>query len=335
MPRRLGLLALAVLCTATTACGSSATEGAPTPEKIRVTVSNATEPYVIPWLVGDQEGLFEAHGVAVDEIVAGQGGSTTLRNLMSGDLAVGEVSLPAVIDAKLAGTPVTVVGGATRSVYGLDFYALASGPVQTIADARRWAFSSPGSVSESLTHLVPEAAGLAPDAVERVGAGGIGEGVALLEAGEVDVALVPTSLVAKDPQRFRLIASSADYVPAFEQSVMTVRDDYLAAHPRVISGVVAGYQDAVHRIEQDPQRAAEIYADYIGVGPDQARLVVDAALKAQNWSAGFDRPALDNAVRAMSAGGFTGTVPWCDLVDPSHLPEDVPRDLPLECAAAQ
>jgi hypothetical protein len=44
---------------------------------------------------------------------------------------------------------------------------------------------------------------------------------------------------------------------------------------------------------------------------------------------------LDNAVRAMSAGGFTGTVPWCELVDPSHLPEDVPRDLPIDCGAAQ
>lgn len=327
--RRAAVLALAALFLA--ACGSPASPSGTDPTEIRVTVSNATEPYVIPWLVGDEQGLFAAHGVEIGEIIAGHGGSTTLRNLVSGDLAVGDVSLPAVIEAKLAGTPVTVVGGATRSVYGLDFYAAADSPVQTIADAKRWAFTNPASVTESLTYLVPEAAGIDANAVQRVSSGGIGEGIALLESGEVDVAVVPPSLVAKGGDRFRLIAASADHIPAFQQSVLTVRDDYLAAHPDVVAGVVAGYHDAVASIRENPAEAARLYAEHIGIDETNAREVVDAAVRADNWSAGLDRLALDNALEAMRAAGFSEEVPWCEMVELDHLPDGAPRDLPVSC----
>ena len=80
--RRAATLALAGLLLA--ACGGpNAPSAGGEQTEIRVTVTNSTEPYVIPWLVGDDQGLFAAHGVRIGQIVAGQGGSTTLRNLVS------------------------------------------------------------------------------------------------------------------------------------------------------------------------------------------------------------------------------------------------------------
>jgi len=331
--RRAATLALAGLLLA--ACGGpNAPSAGGEQTEIRVTVTNSTEPYVIPWLVGDDQGLFAAHGVKIGQIVAGQGGSTTLRNLVSGGLEVADVSFPAVVDGKRAGTPVTVVAGATRSVFGLDFYTTVRSNVRTPADAKRWAFTNPGSVTEALTYLVPKAAGVDPASIQHIAAGGVGEGIALLESGAADVAVIPPSVAAKDPGKYRLVAASADYLPAFQQSVLTVRDDYLAAHPTVVSGVIAGYQDAVQAIKRDPAAAARIYADYVGIDEAAAQGIVDAALKSNNWSAGLDAAALNNAVEAMRAAGSTADIPWCQVFNLSHLPEGASRELPVKCGGA-
>lgn len=121
-----------------------------------MTVANSTEPGVVPWLVGDDQQIFEKLGVAIDEIIAGQGGSTTLRNLVSGGLEVADVGFPAVVDGTLTGTPVTAIAGSTRSAYGLDFCTLATSDIRTPADVRRWAFTNPKSVTETPSYLIPK-----------------------------------------------------------------------------------------------------------------------------------------------------------------------------------
>ena len=332
--RVLATVGIILMTLAVGACGSGS-GGAADGEvaQIRVTVSNATEAYVIPWLVADEQGLFKEHGVDVTKIVAGKGGSTTLRNLISGDLAVGEVALPAVIEGKLEGLPVTAVGGGVRTAYPVDFYALSSSPVETPADAKIWAYTNKGSVTQALTYMVPEAAGVDPDSIKHVAAGGVGEGIALLESGEVDAAVVPPTVVAKEPGKFKLVASSAKYLPSFQQTAITVQDSYLEDNPDVVRGVLAGYQDAVASIEKNPDEAARLYADYAGLEQGEARKVVDAALKVDNWSVGVQAKDLRIGEKAMRASGFDGEVPWCALFDPSYLPDGAPGSLPVDCGS--
>ncbi len=335
--RRTTVLAIAAIATvAISGCGTNTTDkaaaaGGLTP--IRVTVGQVTEPYVIPWLVAKQQGLFKQHGVDVTDIVASSGGSSTLRTLVSGGLAIGEVSMPAVVEGKAAGIPVTVVGGATRSAYGLDFYALTTNSkVNTINDAKKWAFTTPGSITEALTYLIPDAAKIDSKSIQRVAAGGSGQAVALLESGAVDVTILPPSLVAKDPSKYKLIAASAQYLPAFQQGLMTVSNSYLKDHADVVAGVLAGYQDAVGYIAKNPDEAAQIYATNIGIDKAQARTIVDGASKADNWSSGIDSVALDTATKAMQAEGFKGQVP-CNLFALSRVPAGAPRDLPTKCGS--
>jgi len=61
---------------------------------------------------------------------------------------------------------------------------------------------------------------------------------------------------------------------------------------------------------------------------------VDAALKSNNWSAGLDAAALNNAVEAMRAAGSTEDIPWCQVFNLSHLPEGASRELPVKCGGA-
>ena len=229
------IVTAAALSGALVACGSNPGPDADpaNPVTIDVTVSAAAEIYSIPWLVAQQQGLFEKHGVIVENIVPGKGGSATMRTLLDGNIPIGEVSYPSIVQADAAGSELRIVGGGTQGPYPMNFYALASNPdINSIEDVRRWAYTRPNSASDALTRLIPSLAGVDPSRIERVASGGIGEGFALLEAGNVDIALVPSIVAEQRPEDFKLIVSSPDYMSRFLQSTITTTKDYAASNPR-------------------------------------------------------------------------------------------------------
>lgn len=302
------------------------------PVTIDITVTNATETYTVPWLVGMDQGFFTERGVKIGELVPGQGGSTTLRNLISGDLAIGEVAYPAVVESAVEGAPITAVGGAFQSLYGLDFYTLAdNAAVQGVGDIRTWAFTNPGSVTESLTYLIPQEAGIGDQQVKRVAAGGIGEGIALLEAGEVDVAIVPDAVRAQAPDRFRLVVSSNEFLKIFQQTTITTTTKYAEENPEVVRAVLGGYQESAEWIADNVDEAGALYAEYTDLPVETAVAAVRGALAINTWAVGVQTDGITSAARAMEMSGFTGEIPYCKLFDPQFLPEGAQMQLPVSC----
>lgn len=328
MKSRIALIAgAAAAALAVSACGSGGATGV---TSFDIAVSNASEPYSIPWLVGKDQGFFEKHGVTIGEIVPGKGGGTTVRNMLSGDLPIADVGFTSVMESSESGAPLAVVGGATQSVYGLDFYALDSNTkVQGIGDIGKWAYTNPQSVTQALTYILPEVTG-ATQAIERTSSGGVGEGVALLEAGDVDVAVVPPSVVAKS-DKFRVVVSSADHLKKFQQSVITTTPEFAERNPDTVKAVIAGYADAVAFIRENPDRAAQLYADYIDIDIAHAAAIVDRAIQYDNWSAGFDPEAIEQAVEAQRMVMDRTDIEFCGLFQKTFLPENVSAALPAEC----
>jgi NitT/TauT family transport system substrate-binding protein len=329
-PRAAASAATAALaCAALAGCGSSASGDASAshPVSLGVTVSNATEPYVIPWLVGQDQGFFEDHGVTINKIIPSKGGSTTLRNMLSGSVPIADSGLSSVIESTAAKAPVTVIGGATQSAYGLDYYTLANSKVHDLKDVRTWAYTSPGSVTQSLTYMIPKVAGVTTK-VKRVAAGGVGEGLALLESGDVDVAVIPPSISAKNPDKYRLVVPSAQYLSKFQQTVITTTPEYAKSHPKVLRAVTAGYQQAVDWIAKHPAQAGALYAKYSDIDPAVATDVVKKAVSFNNWGVGFNAEAVANAIDAAKATGFKGDVDVCSVFDPSFLPDGASTKLP-------
>lgn len=324
--------AAALLLTLTACSSGGGTPDPADPVTIDVTVTNATETYTVPWLVGMDQGFFTSRGVRIGELVPGQGGSTTLRNLISGDLAIGEVSYPAVLDSAAEGTPVKAVGGAFQSLYGNDFYTLDSNTeVQRVSDIRSWAFTNPGSVTESLTRLIPEAAGIGQKPVERVAAGGIGEGVALLESGAVDVALVPDAVRSREPGKFRRVVSTSEYLKSFQQTVLTTTEDYAEDNPEIVSAVLGGYEESARWIAGHVEQAGALYAAHTDLPIETAVEAVRRAAELDTWSVGVQGEAVGNAERAVRFTGFEGEIPYCTVFDPRFLPEGARFDLPVTC----
>ncbi|AMY18095.1 MULTISPECIES: ABC transporter substrate-binding protein [Nocardiaceae] len=333
--RRLLLAAALAATLGVTACSSDPGPDADpdNPVTIDVTVSAAAEIYSIPWLVAQQQGLFEKHGVIVENIVPGKGGSATMRTLLDGNIPIGEVSYPSIVQADAGGSELRIVGGGTQGPYPMNFYALASNTsIQSIDDVRRWAYTRPNSASDALTRLLPSLAGADAGRIERVSTGGIGEGLALLEAGSVDIALIPSIVAEQRPEDFRLIVSSPDYLQRFLQSTITTTKDYAASNPGVVRAINAGYTEAVESIRTDPEAAARIYAAYTGFDVPAALAVVERASSVGTWGGGFDPAAIESAQAGVEASGSDRDPDFCTLFDPDFLPAGAATEIPADCA---
>lgn len=332
LPRRLAVIVLTASVGLAPACSSSNGEADPNqPYELDVAVLAANEYYSIPWLVGQDQGFFETRGVKVNEIVAGSGGSATLRTQLSGDLPIGEVGYNSVLDAAEEGVPIIAVGGAVQNPYGGEFYAFSTNDeVNGIDDIESWAYTNPGSSIYALSYMVPTVAGVSTDA-ERVAAGGVGEGVALLEAGEVDVAWIPPTLASRSEDKFKLVVSTSEHVEHLQSSVITTSPEFAESHPEVVKAVLAGYQEAIAWLAENPEGAAQIYADYVDVPLEVALDVVNNAIAANAWNVGFTRESLETGAEAAKLSGFEGDIAYCDLFDVSYLPEGADAELPADC----
>src|SRR5215467_3629987 len=67
----------------------------------------------LPWAVAMEKGYFADAGVKVDEIIAGAGGGTTLRNVLASDLPYGEVATSAALAAARSGLDIVIINSAS------------------------------------------------------------------------------------------------------------------------------------------------------------------------------------------------------------------------------
>lgn len=326
--RRLLATALPVLLLLS-ACGgggNSADADPDNPISLEITV---TKSMLLPWLVAKDESLFEPHGVKIDKINLGDGGSSTLRSALAGGSPVAEASFSAVVEAIEQGAELQIVSGALRTSLGVDFYALANNDaIDSIEDAKRLGVTSPGSVSEVVTSLALDRLKLASKP-ELVHTGGVGEGIALLEAGDIDATFIPLPVPTEVQGKIKPVLHASDELGAFQALVIVVTKDYAEGHPKAVEAIIAGYQDFIDRIADDPQEAAEVYAAEIDVPVAQARALVDQTVESKVWSVGFDTEALKRAVQGMTFTGHSGKVDFCSILTDAYLPDGAPSG-PLE-----
>src|SRR5277367_627353 len=87
----------------------------------------------LPWAVAMEKGYFADAGVKIDEIIAGAGGGTTLRNVLASDLPYGEVATSAALAAVRSGLDVVIVNSASSHIGEIALVADPKSGVQTMA----------------------------------------------------------------------------------------------------------------------------------------------------------------------------------------------------------
>ena len=93
--------------------------------------------YGAPYAVAMEKGFFKKYGVDITGILTSQGGGTSVRNTMAGDLPFGEVALAAAVEAINNGVPLRIIGSGAQSIADILWTAKKGSPLHSIEDSGR------------------------------------------------------------------------------------------------------------------------------------------------------------------------------------------------------
>ncbi|MGQ0665200.1 MAG: ABC transporter substrate-binding protein [Pseudomonadota bacterium] len=304
------------------ACGI----GAAAAEEISVTHWGALM-YGTPYAVAMEKGFFRQAGVEITGILTSKGGGTTVRNVLAGGLPYGEVALSAAIAALREGVDIKIVNSAVHTVADLLWVTMPNSEVRTIKDlaGKKMAITSPKSVTDMLSIMALDAAGIALKDVERPALGGIGAGLAALETGAVHAAAILDPIWSARQNRYRVLFYVKDVLPPMTQVVGIATTEFTRTHPQKVRAIIAGRRAGVDFVYANPKESAAILAKEYNLAPAVAEIAVTNMAALNYWSRGnFDLTGMNEMIRGLRIiGDVTGEVDWNKIIDRSFLPEDL------------
>jgi NitT/TauT family transport system substrate-binding protein len=285
----------------------------------------------LPWAVAMEKGFFAAAGVKIDNIISGQGGGTTLRNMLASDLPYGEVATSAALAAIRSGLDIIIVNTASDHIGEIALVANPKGNIHKIQDlqGRKAGFTGPKSTSELLLRLALKEAGMG-GRVEPVATGGFGGGLTLLDTGGIDAAPLIDPILTLKPDKYRVIFHFADLIPRMTWLVGVTTRKFANEHPDTVRKLIEIHRKGVDYIYAHHDEAIEIYAK---VWQQDAKEVATYFPKyfgyKGEWSpGGFDTEALAKMSDGLQLiGDSPGPVDWKAAIDQQFLPKDLQKPL--------
>jgi NitT/TauT family transport system substrate-binding protein len=332
--RRVVPAALAALLVAVAAgCGSEAAAGG----EGEITVSNHPALlYSPPWIAAADQKLFEKHGVHVRKIVGSEGGGTTVQNVVSGGLPIGDVATSAAVTAYLAGADIKIVGGGVAGGEDVFWVTEPGSDIDSIEDLRgkKVGYTSPGSVTQGLLALSLERSGVGLENVETRSMGGLSEGLTALKNGDIDAAamLEPVYSEQVDEEGWKPIFKASEYVPDFMATVVITGPDVAQKQPDMVRRVLAARAEGIEFVKQHPDQVAKAWAREAEIEPSSALAALKSVDADEHWSVGLgDVKRLDSVLETMRLIDLLGNkqkVDWKGLVDQRFIPARERIELP-------
>lgn len=283
----------------------------------------------LPWAVAVEKGYFADAGIKIDHIISGQGGGTTLRNMLASDLPYGEVATSAALAAIRSGLDIVIVNTASDHIGEIALVANPKGTVQKVQDlaGKKAGFTGPKSTSELLLRLALKEAGMT-DKVELVGTGGFGGGLALLDSGGIDAAPLIDPILTLKPDKYRVIFHFADLIPRMTWLVGVTTRKFATEHPDVVRKLINIHRRGVEFIYAHHDEAIQIYAKVWQQDPkDVATYFPNYFNYKGEWSpGGFDKEALSKMSDGLQLiGESNGPVNWKAAIDQQYLEKDLQK----------
>jgi NitT/TauT family transport system substrate-binding protein len=315
-------LALALLV-----CGAHAEE---------LVVSNyAVSANGMPFGVAMAKGYFKEEGLNITGLISSAGGGTTLRNMLAGGGSpYGEVNPVAVVSAVLAGADLKIVSDNVLTVAEFVWAVKPDSPIKTLKDlkGKKIGYTNPRSTSQALDNLLLEQAGYKQGDVELVKTGGFGEGVAALEAGQVDMVPITEPLWSKYKDKFRAVVRAADVLPPLDNVVGVTTVEMAEKKGDFIRAVIRARRKAVAFMRDHPDEAADIVAKQYNIDKDVAKSAIVNLTKSTTqgvpyWGEGdIHLSGLKRMIEAQKkVGAINGDVDYDKLIDTRFLPDDLKK----------
>lgn len=287
--------------------------------------------YGTPYAVALDKGYFKQAGVDVTGILTSKGGGTSVRNMMAGDTLFAEVALPAALSAVKEGFPIKIISGGTDG--GSGFWVTRVGEAIDKPEdlkGKRFVYSRPKSVSESIILAVLKSYNIDPSDVKMVAIGDFGAGLTALEHNKVDIAIIPEpiySMKEKAGVKYKIIPWLDARLPAYTQTVGIATDETIAKKGDKLRAVIEARRKGVAFLYANPAEAAAIMGKAYNLAPDVAQSAVANILK-QNptwWNPGeLKHPLMVAMADALgSVGALQLPIDWKAVTDERFLPQDL------------
>jgi NitT/TauT family transport system substrate-binding protein len=286
----------------------------------------------MPYAIALEKGFFKAEGADVTGVLSSAGGGTTVRNLLTGNLAYGEVDLAGTVAAIQQGADLKIISDNVLTVAEFVWAAKPDSPIKTIKDlkGRKIGYTNPRSTSQALDVLLLEAAGLKPDEAELVKTGGFGEAVVALNLGSIDISAIADPVWSKNKAQLRVVVSANDVLPPLCNVIGVTTGAAAASRGDFIRAILRGRRKAVAFMYSNTDEAVAIVAKAYNIEPDVAasaihNLVAKSKSGVPYWGAGnFDFDGMNAMLRAQKlVGALSGDVDWTKIVDTSFLADDL------------
>jgi len=286
----------------------------------------------MPYAVAMAKGFFKEEGADVTGIISSGGGGTSLRNMLTGTVAFGEVNPGAVISAIQQGADLKIISDDVLTVGEFIWAVKPDSPIKSIKDfkGKKLGYTNPKSTSLALAAMLMEKAGYKAEDAEMVKTGGFGEGVAALDVGLIDVAAIPEPLWSNFKTKYRPVATAAQYLPPLDNVVGVTTSAQAASKAPFIRAVIRARRRAVLFMKQNPDEAGDIVAKVYNVESPVGRSAVRYLTTVMTdglpyWGEGeIHMEGLRRMVALQtSIGAITGTVDLDKMVDTEFLPDDL------------
>ncbi len=255
------LSALSIL----SACTPEKGENPPAAEE-PVTIRLAVLPILdtLPMYVAEKEGLFAERNLIVefipvasaperDQVIAAKKADAMINELVSTALYNQEkVQIQVVRFARTA--------TAEQPVFRI--LAAANSGIETVEDLKSVAIGiSEGTVIEYLTDRLLQAEGFNEEDIATVAVPKIPDRLALLGSGEIKAAMLPDPLSSLAIQNGARVILDDTSHPEYGYSVLSFTKAFATEHPEALRAFLAAYEEAVERINANPEQYADLLTE--------------------------------------------------------------------------
>lgn len=317
------------LCAALVLAG--ATIGTASAEQILV-AQYGSGPGGYPYAIALEKGWFKEEGANVTGIVASHGGGTTVRNMLASGAPYGEASAGVVLVANQQGADLIIISDNLPLVSDLMWVTRKDSSIKGLADlkGKRIGYTNPRSVTQAVTLLLLDAAGLKESDVELIPTGGFGEGLAALDRGLVDMVPLGEPLFSNHRDKYRVAVAGRDVLPDVDNVVGVAPRAVAQEKADFIKAVIRARRRAVAMIYDNPAEAAEIIARTHNISVEVARTTIDnltAAGKPGTPYFSDGQIRLEGIQRQVDlqkrVGALKGDFDIRAIIDTSFLPDDI------------
>lgn len=260
--------------------------------------------------------LLEEAGITL-EVIEFEFGPDTTRALVSGEGDMASTSpLPVMQYLQEAGGGLKVVAA---EILKTDYILMTTPDITSLdqLEGKKVGISEPGDISDSLTRVMLEEAGVDISTIDFVQIGGTSERIAALTAGEISggAAHAADGYAAAEAAGLTPLANYWDYVPVYAQRFIAVSDEWLEENPNLAQLAVDKLLEANQWAQDNKEEYIALSQEYVEEMSDEIRSdVYDLFAEEGFFAPDGGLEAIDATIEVERAQGTISG----DMPDPSE-----------------